>query len=58
MLELESAGEQYRIVDADVDSRGSAEDAVLECMKRILLGTTISTPGVEILDRVALRFSP
>jgi hypothetical protein len=60
MVELESAGEHYRVVDANVDSRGSADDAVLECMQAVLLGATISTSteGVELVDRVALRFSP
>jgi hypothetical protein len=58
VVELEGAGEQYRVVGAGVDSRGGAEDAVLECMQSVLLGATITTPGVEIVDRVALRFSP
>jgi hypothetical protein len=59
LLELESSGEHYRIVDANVDSRGGAEDAVLECMQTVLMNSTIPTqPGPETVDRVALRFSP
>lgn len=58
MVELESAGEHYRVVDADVDSRGGAEDGVLECMRTVLLGATISIPGAENAERVTLRFSP
>ena len=58
LLELESSGEHYRIVDANVDSRGGAEDAVLECMQTVLMNATIPTPGPETVDRVALRFSP
>ena len=58
VIELQSTGDQYRVVDAGVDSRGSAEDAVLECMQAILLGATISAAGVESNDRVALRFTP
>src|SRR3990172_8925731 len=58
LLELESSGEHYRVVDANVDSRGGAEDAVLECMQTVLMNATIPTPGPETVDRVALRFSP
>jgi hypothetical protein len=58
MVELESAGEHYRVVDADVDSRGGAEDGVLECMRTVLVGATISIPGAENAERVTLRFSP
>ncbi len=58
LIELEGAGDQYRVVDAGVDSRGSAEDAVLACMQSVLLGATLSAPGADRADRVALRFSP
>ncbi len=58
VVQLESADEHYRIVDADVDSRGGAEDGVLECMRTVLLGATIAIPGAENAERATLRFSP
>ena len=58
VVQLESADEHYRVLDADVDSRGGAEDGVLECMRTVLLGATIAIPGAENAERVTLRFSP
>jgi hypothetical protein len=58
VVQLESADEHYRVVDADVDSRGGAEDGVLECMRTVLLDATIAIPGAENAERVTLRFSP
>ncbi len=58
MVELNGSGEQYRVVNAPIESRGGRGDDVLSCMQSALLESTIPTPGIEAVEHLVLRFSP
>lgn len=46
LLELEVAGDQVRIVDAPVESRGQASNGTLSCAQGLLRGKTVPSPGL------------
>jgi hypothetical protein len=54
VLELETGAGRVRIVDAPVDTQGSASDGLVACAQRLLRGRVIEGPGVQPGQRARL----
>lgn len=47
VLELEVAGDQLRVVDAPLESRGGASDGTVSCAQSVLRGRTAPSAGLK-----------
>lgn len=57
MLEIESSGGQARIVDAPVETRGSASEGTIACAQHVLRGKAFAAPDAPPGSRYKLTFS-
>jgi hypothetical protein len=56
MLELETRAGSVVLVDAPVESQGSAGDGTILCAQRALRGLTLSVPAARAGERYRLRY--
>jgi hypothetical protein len=57
MLEIETSQGQVRIVDAPVETRGSASDGLIACAQRVLRGHTVVAPTAVLGSRHRLMYT-